>query len=216
MDCERLITEVYSRRALWDVSHPQHHHRGVLDKSWAAVSKSMRASVRDVRHKWKYLRDHFRKELKKFPNGMSKSGYEPTWPYFNLLHFLKDQIIIRDNDDSSSSQTNEDSQSISVKVETEEIDIFDDQVSDDAKPFMRALKRPTSNNSPVNPKHQRLEDRDQSSSNNLDELSDDYHFFMSLLPTMKKFNDLQKMRVRSKFQQTILEELSQMEEYQNS
>lgn len=38
--------------------------------------------------------------------------------------------------------------------------------------------------------------------------SDDYYFFMSLLPQMEKFTPVQKFRVRQKINQAILDELS--------
>nr|CAD7569849.1 unnamed protein product [Timema californicum] len=34
MDCETLISEVHSRIPLWQMTNPQHHNRGVLDKLW--------------------------------------------------------------------------------------------------------------------------------------------------------------------------------------
>ncbi|KAL4714329.1 hypothetical protein ACJJTC_009681 [Scirpophaga incertulas] len=38
--------------------------------------------------------------------------------------------------------------------------------------------------------------------------SDDYHFLMSLLPEMEKLNVLQKMRLRNKFTQALMDEIS--------
>ena len=54
-----------------------------------------------AKKKFKILRDQFRVELKKLPNG--KSGdpgipieeYHSTWPFFKMLFFLKDQICRR-------------------------------------------------------------------------------------------------------------------------
>ncbi|XP_014233255.1 probable E3 ubiquitin-protein ligase bre1 [Trichogramma pretiosum] len=39
-------------------------------------------------------------------------------------------------------------------------------------------------------------------------ISDDYHFFMSLVPHVKHFNTIQKLKVRSRIQQIILDEIS--------
>ncbi|KAG7306202.1 hypothetical protein JYU34_008803 [Plutella xylostella] len=38
--------------------------------------------------------------------------------------------------------------------------------------------------------------------------SDDYHFLMSLLPEMEKLNVLQKLRLRNKFTQALMDEIS--------
>lgn len=40
---------------------------------------------------------------------------------------------------------------------------------------------------------------------------DDYHFFMSLLPQMKQFNELQKLRIRNKITQVIIDEAERMQ-----
>lgn len=44
------------------------------------------------------------------------------------------------------------------------------------------------------------------SNNELPEKCDDYHFFMSLLPQMKQFSELQKLRIRNKITQVIIDE----------
>lgn len=43
------------------------------------------------------------------------------------------------------------------------------------------------------------------------EICDDYHFFMSLLPQMKKFGELQKLRIRNKITQIIIDETERMQ-----
>lgn len=57
-------------------------------------------SAKQVTHKWKNLRDYFRKELKKVP--LPRSGdpgeealKKSTWPHFKSLLFLKDQFLPR-------------------------------------------------------------------------------------------------------------------------
>jgi hypothetical protein len=44
MDCELLISEVFSKKPLWQLSHRQHHNRGVLDKVWDKVANKMNSS----------------------------------------------------------------------------------------------------------------------------------------------------------------------------
>ncbi|VVC99119.1 unnamed protein product [Leptidea sinapis] len=43
------------------------------------------------------------------------------------------------------------------------------------------------------------------------EKCDDYHFFMSLLPQMKQFSELQKLRIRNKMSQVIIDETERMQ-----
>ena len=55
-------------------------------------------SVRAAKRKWKSLRDNFRVELKKVPNGKSWNSRLPVdqylskWPYFKMLFFLRDSM----------------------------------------------------------------------------------------------------------------------------
>lgn len=44
-------------------------------------------------------------------------------------------------------------------------------------------------------------------------ISDDYHFFMSLMPHVRHFSSLQKLKVRSRIQQVIIEEASNCQSY---
>ena len=43
------------------------------------------------------------------------------------------------------------------------------------------------------------------------EKCDDYNLFMSLLPQMKKFSELQKLRIRNKITQIIIDEAERMQ-----
>jgi hypothetical protein len=44
MDYKLLISEVFSKKPLWQLSHPHHHNRGVLDKLWDEVANKMNYS----------------------------------------------------------------------------------------------------------------------------------------------------------------------------
>nr|CAD7203276.1 unnamed protein product [Timema douglasi] len=45
MDCETLIYEVYSRIPLWQMTNPQHHNRGVLDKLCDEVAQKLNCTL---------------------------------------------------------------------------------------------------------------------------------------------------------------------------
>jgi hypothetical protein len=44
MDCELLISEVFSKKPLWQLFHPQHHNSAVLDKLQVEVDNRMNFS----------------------------------------------------------------------------------------------------------------------------------------------------------------------------
>ncbi|KRT83568.1 Myb/SANT-like transcription factor [Oryctes borbonicus] len=226
MNCAALISEVYSRKPLWDSTHPQHHNRTVLDRLWEEVSQIMEFSVRDVRKKWKYLRDQYRKELKKVPK--SEDGtwtYQPSWSYFHSLEFLTPEMSFDEVSGSTPQNTVTNSNLSEVSRGTEddeEEEILPDSplnsseaVQETSKNRAPKRKAPPSNNE-FNEKLLKLEEKKLELLTKQqifidEERSDDYHFFMSLLPVMQKFNDLQRFRIRSRFQSIIIEEISKME-----
>ncbi|GJQ66877.1 hypothetical protein Trydic_g7900 [Trypoxylus dichotomus] len=225
MNCATLIGEVYCRKPLWDSLHPQHHNRTVLDKLWEEVSQTMQFPVKDVRKKWKYLRDQYRKELKKIPKNEDGSWTcQPSWPYFQSLEFLTPEMSFDDVSGSTTQNvTNSNFNEVSRgTVDDEEEEILPDSPLNSSETIQevsknRAPKRkPPSSNNEFNEKLLKLEEKKlellaKQQTFIDEERSDDYHFFMSLLPVMQKFNDLQRFRIRSKFQSIIIEEISKAE-----
>ena len=56
-----------------------------------------------------------------------------------------------------------------------------------------------------------LIEQKMASNSDQSEKCDDYHFFMSLLPQMKKFSELQKLRIRNKITQILIDETERMQ-----
>lgn len=68
-----------------------------------------------LKKQWKYLKDQFRKELKKktiLRSGAESEAWQSTWQYFNLMSFMKDEVIPSpttgnlESNNPSNSQTN--------------------------------------------------------------------------------------------------------------
>lgn len=167
-------------------------------------------------------------------SGDPASSYEPSWPYFKLLHFLKDQMeakqttsnllgsssVVTPQEHADRDNYNEDSQieNFDLSNDITEPSNNDNQVRNKTT-SKKACKRPLSNND-LNSKLLTLEEKKlellakQNLSSNQEPKSDDYHFFMSLLPVMENFNFLQKLRIRNKIQEAITAELSLLPQYQ--
>ncbi|XP_034118108.1 transcription factor Adf-1-like [Drosophila albomicans] len=100
MDIENLISEVFLRPALWDQKSKNYHNRILVEKNWTEIENMLETSKDGLKKKWKNLRDQFRNEWKKIPisksgdSGVSEEAYSnyTSWPHFNSLLFLKDQI----------------------------------------------------------------------------------------------------------------------------
>ncbi|XP_049308608.1 uncharacterized protein LOC125777554 [Bactrocera dorsalis] len=98
MNVEQLISEVFSRPALWDQKNKCYHNRVLVEKLGMSVASEMKIPKEDLKKKWKYLRDQFRCEVRKIPtpkSGDAASQITSSWPYFNSLLFLKDQMKYR-------------------------------------------------------------------------------------------------------------------------
>lgn len=182
--------------------------------------------------KWKYLRDQFRKELNKIP--ISRSGdecntYKPSWPYFEMLLFLKDQLTAKQmsgnlcyTQSMDDQDNNETERQIMDENETNNDDLSNRELQESASTarenthqtnISRKRKRSNYNTSEVNAKLLEIEEQKlkllAKDCSNDEEKSDDYHFLISLLPLFKDFSNIQKLRVRTKFQQILMEEISQ-------
>ncbi|XP_030753749.1 transcription factor Adf-1-like [Sitophilus oryzae] len=93
---ELLISEVQTRRPLWQDSHPLYKNKNAIEKIWQEVAAACNCSVSDAKLKWKKLKDQFRKEVKKIP--VPKSGDpslpgKPKWQYFDQMYFLRDFVV---------------------------------------------------------------------------------------------------------------------------
>ncbi|KAE8742637.1 hypothetical protein FOCC_FOCC011817 [Frankliniella occidentalis] len=228
MDISLLIEEVQKRPALWDQSNQHRHNREVLDVLWEEVARVFNAlelhptstnhfirpqtitilflhasAADEIRKKWKGLRDTFRKELRKYPNGFDGDLPEdefPQWVFFKPLYsFLKGQMKARKNDamqpngyhyvnvggnwvpkDDGDEDTAED---LLDRADLEPIVACDTLRELGA----RGLKRAATD----------------------DLLADDedYHFFLSLLPHVRKLEPVRKLQIRARIQDMICREV---------
>ncbi|KAK3925146.1 Transcription factor Adf-1 [Frankliniella fusca] len=207
MDLRRLIEEVRVRPALWDQNHQHRHNHGVLDVLWEDVAKLFNMSPEETRKKWKGLRDTFRRELRKCPNGfeedLSEDDY-PQWVFFKHLMFLKGQMKARRRGEYESvyngsphpvnvkeEPADEDSEDVLNPTDNVEQASLEPIVSCDCDTprdlGSRGVKRPA-----------------------LDELyagDEDYHFFLSLLPHVRKLSPERKLLVRSRLQALVCSEV---------
>lgn len=217
-------------------------------------------SVIDLKKKWKNIKDHYRKELKKNPtprSGDAGNVNQPSnWQYFSQLRFLRDEVVpnVTEGNLSStevSNQISNDSFEIEYISEEnsqenttghdEECSIYPQQTSTSsqeapvysqeastsspetytpsrkASSSLRPRKKKTANDIrteflELEKKRIKLLENDLShqirnEASKHDHKSEDYYFFMSLLPQMEKFTPVQKFRVRQKINKALLDEL---------
>lgn len=175
-------------------------------------------SEEEVKKKWRNLRDQFFKELKKIP--ISKSGEElpycGKWQHFKSLLFLKDLAVPRDVKENISSTE------ISNDVYSDKCDnvVNEDQDREEeemVESFDEALipltKIPTSKRKRKRIPEESVPDMEHKfrdyEINKLSLLEDEnYLFLKSLLPYFKSMGPIQQLRVRNKFQEILLQEMT--------
>ncbi|KAL4709410.1 hypothetical protein ACJJTC_001206 [Scirpophaga incertulas] len=178
----------------------------------------------DLKKKWKNLKDHYRKEFKK--NLAPRSGdagnvNQPSnWQYFSQLRFLQDEVVpnVTEGNLSStevSNQTNNDSFEIEdisgensqedTTGHNEESSIYPQQPSTSSRQAPVSSQEASTSSQEISTTPREASANEASRNENK---SDDYYFFMSLLPQMEKFTPVEKFRVRQKINQALLDELS--------
>ncbi|KAL0869456.1 hypothetical protein ABMA27_007689 [Loxostege sticticalis] len=204
-DTTRFIAEVHARPAIWQLKHPHHKFKNIVKMLWDEVhSQFPEFELSQLKKKWKNLKDTYRKELKKNPQMHTSdpnSTYKSQWHYFHDLDFLKDECrdLIEGEEEEKSNASDSEIQENFADVATAIL------VSPSDSPTNQLEF--SSDYGEVERKRPRLTPRTAPRPNS-ERKSDDYHFLMSILPEMKKLHPIQKMRLRTKINQALMEEMT--------
>jgi len=188
LEVSRLIAEVHRRPELWDRQHPQHHNRSVLDHHWESVAAVLGIAGKAARGKWKNLKDHFRKEYKRCMTSIESDQEMSRWPYFHSMMFIKDQISHTVTNSAYLSDLQY--QNIYPEVELKE-----DAVSDEENP-LNCLN--------IEYDNQNLVEVKSEYSNQDENISDDKHFLLSLLPMLSTLPMDKKLVARIAIETSLL------------
>ncbi|RXG71251.1 hypothetical protein Avbf_02703 [Armadillidium vulgare] len=225
MDNKKLITEIHKRQNLWDPTSPGYNSRDLRSNDWTMVAEEMQSSVKEVKNRWKLLRDSFNRELRKIPkNSGEKINFENAskWVHFKDMLFLKDELATPAVDGSSKSLTEEFGPGINESLdkalnilEQRSVPYEAEEINDDHMAYISlkqtespARKRKTQRQMDHNflnfieegEKHEVNSQSEQSSSN-----SEDYHFLMSLLPSLEQLPPRKKFITKIEIQKLIYE-----------
>lgn len=182
-----------------------------------------------LKSKWKNIKDHYRKELKKIPptrSGDAATDCVSTWKHFRQMSFMKDQIQPSRSEsnitthltsDSGENDDTQDSSDINVASPLSCISASSPALSTSApSTSSRGKKRKSANELrseflEIEKKRllllQNKERTPRTQETQEPPKSDDYHYLMSLLPQMEQFKGIQKMRVRNKINSIIMAEM---------
>ncbi|XP_077288711.1 uncharacterized protein LOC143913064 isoform X2 [Arctopsyche grandis] len=187
-----------------------------------------------LKKRWKHLKDQYRKEIKKQPvlrsGTESEMKSESTWQYFNLMSFMKNEVTpasytgnLTVNETESSHETEKRDTDIIESVSSpgsynvqSPAGSSGSQPSSNFKIRKRSIKDAMLE---IEKKKLLLMETRFKDSQQDDKLKndEDFLFLRSILPTMKKLNELQKLRFRGKINEWLLEACTENERalYQN-
>ncbi|XP_014365519.2 uncharacterized protein LOC106716513 [Papilio machaon] len=215
MNTEMFITEILNRPPIWMSKHPHHKYKHVINRLWEEVKQCFPTyDVPQLKKKWKNLKDSYRKELKKNPPsrfgnpGLDDEDCMPQWKYFNLMTFLKEELIpaedeinLTDNEDLDTSTLFELQSTLAAPSpqpsQSEKADFRKRKINDLQAEFLDIERK----------KIKMLEKEFKKNQTPDIEKTDDYYYLMSILPEMQKLSSIQKMRVRNKINQILMEEM---------
>ncbi|XP_061395716.1 uncharacterized protein LOC133331335, partial [Musca vetustissima] len=218
IDAETLITEVFTRPVLWDKSNKSYHNRIIVENNWKHIEGVMQ-KPKQLKKKWKGLRDQFRNEYKKIPvarsgdPGISEEEFNKyiIWPHFKSLLFLKNQIKprkssgnLRPSEESEQAST-EDFLADDIEKENSFVELCDESSEKSNAVEVNKKRKATyvDGTSEIlaieKQKLQLLEKK----VNTQKERDDDVAFFDSLLPYMRDMDSGRKMLCRIDIQKIV-------------
>lgn len=196
----------------------------------------------DIKKKWKSLRDNFRKELKKKPTRRSGASREetewvPQWKFFNSMVFLQDEVMPEQGSGNlnlpleNSSEDGISARSGSPTASLSHHNFLEDDENTLASNQSLGSNMSLSVDGSAHSTRPRLAEQRQqmlkleeekiallksriADSKKEEQLKtdEDYLFLMSILPSMKRLSNYQKLRFRHKITEIMLE-MSSYNEY---
>ncbi|XP_055953148.1 uncharacterized protein LOC129988889 isoform X2 [Argiope bruennichi] len=183
--------------------------------------------IETAKSRWTNLRDLFRRELKKTLKVVKETGdpnaHEPRWRHFKSMLFLKDQIV--KDDISSCLQYDESLYPQTILEDESGARIEDDSFVEDSNSNPSYQEKAIVASSTKKRAKDGIEDHQQPYSKRhhwevaggygnyedctprpLNEMDEDYHFLMSILPSVRRIRQDRKTSFKMKVLQLILEE----------
>ncbi|XP_018008662.1 uncharacterized protein LOC108666328 [Hyalella azteca] len=231
MDDERVIAAVQCRPPLYDKNHPKHCNRELIRTLWEECATEIGGNIDQVKRRWAYLRDYFTKlyRLSKIPSSRRKkwplfdsmmfivgdgrdltedSGLEETYPMHSQnFSFLShgnqkpSNIMNIENCDSEAVKEEIDGHENSLLEATPTINVKRGRLDFDA--YLERGKQDSAYHSTEPFVY--MNEKEYTKSFKPEDEDDDLCFFKSLMPMLKKLDDIEKIEFRMAVQNTLLE-----------
>lgn len=154
-----------------------------------------------LKKRWKHLKDQYRKELKKTPYFDENCDQVHSWIHFNSMDFIRSEMLpIKRRDQSRSESDDEDIQSESDAQAT----TTSASTENAENALLKHVSKRIFKVSGLVEKHIRACEGDARK-------DPDYMFLMSILSSMKKLTEIQKLEFRGKINDWLLEVMTSNE-----
>ncbi|KAG8196800.1 hypothetical protein JTE90_027518 [Oedothorax gibbosus] len=214
---EQLIALVYMKPEIWDQGHMHYSSKSMKVTAWTYIADKLEVTIDVAKGRWTNLRDLFRRELKKSLRLAEESGdpdsCRPRWKHFRSMLFLKDQMV-KDDGSSSSVHYEEHLYPQTILEDGDMVKYEDDTNADDPLPESSPASTPDPHSRPE--KKRKTEGSTRGSTRwpgeaiadpvYQDVWDEDYHFMMSVLPSIRRVRRDRKMSFRMKILQLIVDE----------
>ncbi|CAG4913178.1 unnamed protein product [Colias eurytheme] len=196
MSFEEILAKVKQHPELWLPTHKYYKFKSHQIKAWEQIARELNIEEKLLKARWKYLKDHYRKEMKKI---VAKDVEKSRWHYFDQLSFLTEELLSEGK----------------RKIYKEPPETDSDQ--EPPKKSIKMLPEPSSSTADPSlfmiSKLNEITDKIDSQSGSSEDVKNDpdYMFLMSVLPTVRNLSDVQKFVFRGKINEWLLEALTQNE-----
>ncbi|XP_047024635.1 transcription factor Adf-1-like [Helicoverpa zea] len=189
---KKLIAEVQKRECLWNPHNDLYNDRYQMAKAWLEIAELLQLPEERLRVKWKYLRDLFKKEVKKSGSGADYTG---KWRHFERMQFIDITKVNGESEDRESTNISR----VTTKKEVD--DEFEYEVEEEE---------------PVGTNEVEVYLEEGYSGDHIPEKraklssDEDYDvmFLKSLAPFFRQLEPMRKLVVRSKMQDMLLNEMA--------
>ncbi|XP_054269575.1 uncharacterized protein LOC128990936 [Macrosteles quadrilineatus] len=212
-DIDVFIDCVKSRSVIWDTSHEEYKNRERKKEEWADICRVFHEDFdekpdvmkykiyKELQLKWKNIRDGYMRNLKRQKQKSSdgtKGGRQ--YVYAKQMEFLKNTLSISLAEDFSAS----DFLQSDVFVNIEEPQIANSNTELHRAPSASTVYRKSRKHLEENIQKCMSVMTKQTEETLTQEKDDDYNFLLSILPTIKKFSDIDRLKLRCDILQLII------------
>ncbi|CAH1971581.1 unnamed protein product [Acanthoscelides obtectus] len=236
MPFEEIICAIQEKPEIWMSKHALYKNRLVKAKIWTELAEKLGIEEVTLKKRWKHLKDQYRKELKKQPHfrsGAEADVWVSSWQYFNLMMFIKDEVMpapstgnlsVNETDDSQEAENienDEDSSEMPNDSDNLDSEMMQPMMSPPSQPAATSSASSSQQSSSSSRKRLNLKEsmldiekkkllfmeKRLMETDNDQKLNndEDFLFLRSILPAMKKLTELQKFQFRGKVNEWLYE-----------